>query len=99
MGWREAICNIGSRAQFQIFDLDLGNFLEFGLDIGNLALAGFGRFGVMLHISSFEVHLWLKSAHRAVIMPPVVSKMGVLGQFLYILLIYALFGLDLGNPV
>ena len=29
----------------------------------------------------------------------VVSKMGVLGQFLYILLIYALFGLNLGNPV
>jgi len=29
----------------------------------------------------------------------VVSKMGVLGQFLYILLIYALFELDLGHPV
>ena len=29
----------------------------------------------------------------------VVRQMGVLGQFLYILLIYALFELDLGNPV
>ena len=43
---------------------------------------------------NFGLNGWLIDAQGLV-----VSKMGVRGQFLYILLIYALFGINLGNPV